>query len=57
MKAWLIILGILMVLAGIWNLIPSLYIDGINGPLWLGIVEIAIGLITFGVAFSGGKSE
>jgi len=57
MKAWLIILGIAILVMGIWGLIPAWQISGVADPLWHAILKVAVGLITLGVAFSGGKSD
>lgn len=49
-KTFLYILGLLIIIAGIWVLIPSWQIADLSVPSWLAIVGIMIGLISVVVA-------
>ena len=44
-KTVLIVLGILILLMGIWGLFPSLAIAGDKDPVWHAILKIIVGVI------------
>jgi hypothetical protein len=44
-KTTLIILGVVIVLMGIWGLIPAWRISGAIDPAWHAVVKIVVGLI------------
>ncbi|MDD5568998.1 MAG: hypothetical protein PHG23_01110 [Candidatus Pacebacteria bacterium] len=50
-KEILMLLGIILIIAGIWTLFPAFMIV----PVWYSIIEIIIGLIAVGVSLGEKK--
>ncbi len=44
-KTFLVILGVVLVLLGIWGMIPAWQVSIVDNPSWYLIVEIIVGLI------------
>lgn len=44
-KTLLVILGVAIIVMGIWALIPAWRISDVNDPSWHAIVKIIVGLI------------
>jgi len=44
-KSTLIVLGVIVILMGIWALIPAWQISGVVDPAWHAIAKVVIGII------------
>jgi len=44
-KTLLVILGVVILLMGIWGLIPAWHISDVADPAWHGILKVIVGLI------------
>lgn len=56
-KTVLMIVGVLLVVMGIWAAVPAWAIMDVVLPLWHAIITIVVGVVCLAVASQGKKAE